>query len=378
MKEIPFFRPYADEREYELVKESIDKNANYMVANLENKIKSYFGVKHAITTNNGTAANHLALCAMDLKRGDKIICSVNAFPSIAQVIRHFDAEPIFVDINEDDFNINPEQLKKVLIEHKHKKLKAAFITHVAGQPADMDAIYALAKEHNIKIIDDASRAMGATYNSKLLGTMSGSYMSCFQVNPQIQNALASTGIILTNNDEMANRAKLIRSHAIVNDSFDKDGNLGYVYDVIDVGQKYDLNSICAAFSMAQFEKLEIFIKKRKEIAAIYTKELEGCPHVTTPILKRDSVFTQYIIKIDKNRDGFARKLKDAGINIGLHYIPLHLLSYYKSKYNLRVNDFPVALKVYQQVLSLPIYAALEESEIKYICDTIKSVAKTRV
>ncbi|MFW5618431.1 MAG: DegT/DnrJ/EryC1/StrS family aminotransferase, partial [Campylobacter hyointestinalis] len=129
---------------------------------------------------------------------------------------------------------------------------------------------------------------------------------------------------------------------------------------------------------AQFEKLETLIKKRKEIAAIYTKELEGCPHVTTPILKRDSVFTQYIIKIDKNRDGFARELRDAGINIGLHYIPLHLLSYYKNKYNLRVNDFPVALKVYQQVLSLPIYAALEESEIKYICDTIKSVAKTRV
>ncbi|RUT51429.1 DegT/DnrJ/EryC1/StrS family aminotransferase [Campylobacter fetus] len=377
MKDIAFFRPYITEREHELVKESLDKNAVYMVTNLEDNIKKYFGVKHVITTNNGTAANHLALCAMDLKRGDKIICSVNAFPSIAQVIRHFDAEPIFVDIDEDDFNISPTELEKVLKEQKHKKLKAAFITHVAGQSADMDAIYALAKENGIKIIDDASRAMGATYKGKLIGNLE-SYMSCFQINPQVQHAIASTGIILTNDDEMAKRARLIRNHAIVNDSFDKDGNLGYVYDVVDIGQKYDLNSLCAAFSIAQFEKLEIFIRRRKEIAAIYNEELKTCPHITTPLIKRDHIYNQYIIKVDKNRDGFARELKDAGIHTGLHYIPLHLLSYYKTKYNLRVNDFPKALKVYQQVLSLPIYAAMSNDEVKYICDTIKSVAKTRV
>ncbi|AGZ81917.1 DegT/DnrJ/EryC1/StrS family aminotransferase [Campylobacter fetus] len=377
MRDIAFFRPYITEREHELVKESLDKNAVYMVTNLEDKIKKYFGVKHVITTNNGTAANHLALCAMDLKRGDKIICSVNAFPSIAQVIRHFDAEPIFVDIDEDDFNISPVELEKVLKEQKHKKLKAAFVTHVAGQSADMDTIYALAKENGIKIIDDASRAMGATYKGKLIGNLD-SYMSCFQINPQVQHAIASTGIILTNDDEMAKRARLIRNHAIVNDSFDKDGNLGYVYDVVDIGQKYDLNSLCAAFSIAQFEKLEMFIRRRKEIAAIYNEELKACPHITTPVIKRDHVYNQYIIKVDKNRDGFARELKDAGIHTGLHYIPLHLLSYYKTKYNLRVNDFPKALKVYQQVLSLPIYAAMSNDEVKYVCDTIKSVAKTRV
>ena len=203
-------------------------------------------------------------------------------------------------------------------------------------------------------------------------------MSCFQINPQVQHAIASTGIILTNDDEMAKRARLIRNHAIVNDSFDKDGNLGYVYDVVDIGQKYDLNSLCAAFSIAQFEKLEMFIRRRKEIAAIYNEELKACPHITTPVIKRDHVYNQYIIKVDKNRDGFARELKDAGIHTGLHYIPLHLLSYYKTKYNLRVNDFPKALKVYQQVLSLPIYAAMSNDEVKYVCDTIKSVAKTRV
>ncbi|MEE3711545.1 DegT/DnrJ/EryC1/StrS aminotransferase family protein [Campylobacter sp. CLAX-7218-21] len=377
MRDIPFFRPLITDREHELIKETLEKNANYMVENLENNIKDFFGAKHAITTNNGTAAIHLSLCAMDLKRGDKIICSVNAFPSIAQVIRHFDAEPIFVDINEDDFNIDPNELEKILKTQKHKKLKAAFITHVAGQSADMDAIYALANEYDIKIIDDASRAMGATYKGKLIGNMS-SYMSCFQINPQVQHAVATTGIIVTNDDEMASRARLIRNHAIINDSFDKDGNLGYMYDVIDIGQKYDLNSLCAAYGIAQFEKLGMFIARRKAIAAIYNEELKNCPHITTPLAKRDHIYNQYIIKIDKNRDSFARELKEMGISTSLHYRPMHLLSYYKTKYHLRVNDFPKALKTYQQILSLPIYAALSDEEALYICNAVKSVAQNRV
>ena len=377
MRDIPFFRPLITDREHELIKETLEKNANYMVENLENNIKDFFGAKHAITTNNGTAAIHLSLCAMDLKRGDKIICSVNAFPSIAQVIRHFDAEPIFVDINEDDFNIDPNDLEKILKAQKHKKLKAAFISHVAGQSADMDAIYALANKYNINIIDDASRAMGATYNGKLIGNM-GSYMSCFQINPQVKHPVATTGIIVTNDDEMASRARLIRNHAIINDSFDKDGNLGYMYDVIDIGQQYDLNSLCAAYSIAQFEKLDMFIERRKAIAAMYNEELKDCPHITTPVIKRDHIYNQYIIKIDKNRDSFARELKDIGVHTSLHYRPMHLLSYYKNKYHLRVNDFPKALKTYQQILSLPIYAALSDEEVLYITSAVKSIAQNRV
>ena len=241
----------------------------------------------------------------------------------------------------------------------------------------MDAIYALANEYDIKIIDDASRAMGATYKGKLIGNMS-SYMSCFQINPQVQHAVATTGIIITNDDEMASRARLIRNHAIINDSFDKDGNLGYMYDVIDIGQKYDLNSLCAAYGIAQFEKLGMFIARRKAIAAIYNEELKNCPHITTPLAKRDHIYNQYIIKIDKNRDSFARELKEMGISTSLHYRPMHLLSYYKTKYHLRVNDFPKALKTYQQILSLPIYAALSDEEALYICNAVKSVAQNRV
>ncbi len=374
--QIPFFRPLISERENELIAEVLSGDGADMIERFEEQVRAHFGVSHAISTNNGTAAKHLALCAMDLKRGDKIICSVNSFPSVAEVIRHFDAKPIFVDIDEDDFNISAPSLEAVLKAQKHKKLKAAFITHVAGQCADMDAIYQLAKEYDIKIIDDASRALGVKHNNKLVGA-SESAMSCFQINPQIKRAIANTGVILTNNDSLAARARLIRSHAIVNDSFDKDGNLGYIYDVVDLGQKYDLNSLCAAFSLAQFEKLDSFIERRLQIAARYTERLKNCPHITTPAVKRDHIYTQYIIKIDKNRDSFARELKEKGIHTGLHYIPVHLLSYYKQKYGLRVNDFPSALRVYAQVLSLPVYAAMSDSEVDYICDHVIRIAMAR-
>ncbi|CZE47253.1 DegT/DnrJ/EryC1/StrS family aminotransferase [Campylobacter geochelonis] len=378
MENIPFFRPLVDEREANLINEALfDSNIN-MINSFEKEIKNYFNSDFGISTNNGTSAMHLALCAMDIKRADKIICSVNSFPNVAEVIRHFDAEPIPVDINEDDFNINIDSFEATLKKNNHKKLKAAFISHVGGQSANMDEIYAIAKEYNIKIIDDASRAMGATYKGAKLGSIKDSFISCFQVNPQIDGFIATSGFFTTNDEEIASRAKLVRNHALISNSSSKDGNLNYIYDVLEIGQKYDLSPLCAAFSRAQFAKTEQFIKRRKEIAAIYNKELSTCPHVTTPTASNEHIYTQYIIKIDKNRDNFARQLKEFGINVALHYIPIHLLTYYKQKYGFKVNDFPTSLRVYQQVLSLPIYADLKDEEVNYICDKVKFVAKNSV
>ncbi len=375
--QVPFFRPFTGEREIELATLAIRQNATYLVGELETRLSRYVGAKHAIVTNNGTAAKHLALCAIDIKRGDKIVCSVNSFPSVAQVIRQFDAEPVFTDIDEDDFTMSPVSFEQVVERANSKKLRAAFITHVAGQSADMDALGAIAKEYNVKLIDDASRALGSSYKGKLVGTL-GTLISCFQINPQIQKSIASTGIITTNDDKIAERARLIRSHALVADSFDRDGDLGYFYDVVDLGQKYDLNSLCAAFSIAQLEKWNDLTMRRKKIAEIYDRELCGVPGVSTPVRARDHIFNQYIVKIAKNRDNFARGMIEHGVKVGLHYIPVHLLSYYKKKYDYRVTDFPVALRVYGQVLSLPIYAAMNDDEVAYVCEVVKQVAKTRV
>lgn len=377
MKEIPFYKPYIDQRERSLINEVLDLEKANKVETLEKEFIKYIDCGDAISTVNGTAAMHLAMCALDLKRGDKIICSVNAFPSVAEVVRHFDAEPIFVDIDKDDFNIDVDQLESVLKNNKAKKLKGAFISHIAGQPADMNRIYELARHYDIKIVEDATAALGATYEKKKIGSLEAD-ITVFRFNPQSNYSVSSAGIMTTKDEELSRRARLLRNHAIVSEGWDKFGNIGYVYDVVDIGLKYDLNELNAAFAIGQLEKNDDFIERRIEIADIYNRELASCPHVSTPIKKRDHVYTQYIIKIDKNRDNFARELKDKGIYTGLHFIPLHLLSYYKHKYNLRVNDFPKALSNYQQILSLPIYSSLSDKEVLHVCEQIKEIAKNRV
>jgi perosamine synthetase len=377
MREIPFYKPFIDQREKTLINEVLDLEKANKVETLEKEFVKYTQCGEAISTVNGTAAMHLAMCALDLKRGDKIICSVNAFPSVAEVVRHFDAEPIFVDIDKDDFNIDIDQLESVLKNNKAKKLKGAFISHIAGQPTDMTRIYALAKQYDIKIVEDATAALGATYNGKKIGSLEAD-ITVFRFNPQSNNSVSSAGIMTTKDPELAERARLLRNHALVGEGWDKFGNLGYVYDVVDIGLKYDLNELNAAYAIGQLEKNESFIERRLEIADIYNRELASCPHVTTPIKKRDHVYAQYIIKIDKNRDNFAKELKERGIYTGLHFIPLHLLSYYKQKYSLRVNDFPKALSNYQQILSLPIYSSLSDKDVLHICEQIKEIAKNRV
>lgn len=376
MKDIPFYKPSVDNAERKLINEVLDFNGSCKIEELENNFSKYIGCDYSISTCNSTAAMHLAMCALDLKRGDKIICSVNSFPSVAEVVRHFDAEPIFVDIDKDDFNMDMDELEKVLDKSNHKKLKAIFVTHVAGQVANLDKIYELANIYGVKVVEDATQALGATYKGKKIGLSSD--ITAFRFSPQMKNAIASAGVMTTNNEELMQRAKLLRTHALISDGWDRFGNLGYVYDVVDIGLKYDLNELNAAFSIAQLKKNDLFIKRRLEIAAIYDEELANCPHVSTPIKKYDHIYNEYIIKIDKNRDSFAKELSQNGIFTSLHFIPLHLLSYYKHKYNLRVNDFPIALTNYQQILSLPIYTGLTNKEVYYICEQIKEIAKNRV
>ena len=199
-------------------------------------------------------------------------------------------------------------------------------------------------------------------------------MTIFSTNPSNSKyAISRSGIIVTNNDEIAARAKLLRTHALTT-TYDSYGNLDYVYDVVDIGHKYDLSELDAAYALAQLNKTEKFIKRRKEIAKLYEKRLSGVKHITILPHKEEHIFTQFIIKISRNRDAFARALKERGVSTGLNYIPLHLLSYYKTKYSIKITAFSNALNNYQQILSLPMYAGLTDEEVNYVCDQVISVA----
>lgn len=377
MREIPFYKPLIDQSEKNLVEEALELRGASKIEELEDLMCELVGSKYSIATSSWSGAMHLSMFALGLKRGDKILCSVNAHPAIPEAVRHFDAEPIFVDIDAKSFNISTNALKEALVKFKHKKLKAVIVTHLGGVSADLDEIYKIAKENKIKVIEDASTSLGATHNGQMIGNTGGDLTS-FSISGNNSNSIINCGIITTDDEQLYKRAKLLRHHAIESREWNNSGGLGYIYDVADIGINYDTSELEAAFAIGKLQKVEELIKRRKKIAEIYFKNLADTPHIVLPNQDKDSTYEQFTIKIDKNRDDFARALKERGIYTNLFYAPLHLLSYYKQKYSLKVNDYPTALINYQQILSIPCYAAISDDDVDYVCQMINEVASSRV
>ncbi len=370
---IPFYRPEVGPKERNKIEKVLAGETKTAVEDLEANFENYIGCRYALATSHGTAALHLAMLAIDLKRGDKVLCSVNAFPAVPEVVRHFDAEPIFIDVDEWTMNMDIDKLERYLEANSTKKLKAVIVSHIAGQPMDLERLYNIAKIYNVKIVEDAADALGATYKGRKIGS-TGADITCFSFSPHLRQTISNGGMLVTDDEDMMERATLLRNHAMVTD----DETLGYIYDVVDIGSKYTMSPIEAAFNDANIMHQDAVIERQKAIAGRYNERLRATPHITLPEVHQDHAFCNYIIKVDKNRDGFARDLLARGIETGLHYIPLHLMSYYKNKYSLRINDFPVALRNFQQILSLPIYGTMTDKEVDYVCDTIIDLAGKRV
>jgi len=371
---IPFSR-YENSREaHSNVSDALDGEDTNQVQELQEEFAAYIGASYALATSHGTAALHLAMLALDLKRGDKVVCSVNAHPSIPEVVRHFDAEPVFIDIEEQNYNMNLDKLEEYLAANRSKKLKAVIITHLGGVSVDLERLYAMGSSYDVKIVEDASDALGATYKGQKIGA-TGADIVCFNFSPHLKKNICNGGMLVSDDEEIIQRAQLLSNHAILRD----EDALEYIYDVVDIGYDYSLSQLNAAYIRAQVAEQDENIKRQQAIAKMYSEGLAGVEHVTLPDMSNEeNSFSLYIVKIDKNRDSFALALREEGIGTGLHYMPLHLLSYYKTKYALRVNDFPVALRSFQQVLSLPIYASMSDEEVKTVIKAIKKIAKTRV
>ena len=372
---IPFYKFESSREAHSNVSDALDGEDIDHVELLEEEFAAYVGAEYALATSHGTSALHLAMLALDLKRGDKVLCSVNAHPSVPEVVRHFDAEPVFVDIEEGSYNINIEKLESYLEKNESKKLKAVIITHIGGVSIDLERVYALAKTHDVKIVEDASDALGATYKGEKIGA-TGADIVCFNFSSHLKKNICNGGMLVTNSSEIITRAKLLANHAI---SRDEDASLEYIYDVVDIGNDYSISPLNAAYIRAQIQEQDKNITRQRAIAKAYNEGLEGVAHVKLPLDdSEENPYSLYIIKIDKNRDSFALELQEMGIGTGLHYIPLHLMSYYKAKYSLRVNDFPVALRSFQQILSLPIYPSMSDKDVQSVISAIKKIAKTRV
>jgi perosamine synthetase len=322
------------------------------VHELEKRFAELCGVEHAIATSSGTTALHIAMLAHQIGANDEVITSPFSFIASANCALYVGARPIFVDIEPDFFTIDVAQIE----ERITKNTKAIIPVHLYGQSCDMDAIIEIAQKHNLAIIEDACQAHGATYKGRPIGSFG---TACYSLYATKNITTIEGGMIVTNDPQIAERARLLRSHGSPR-----------TYEHVVLGYNMRLTDLAAAIGLVQINKLSQWNSMRRANAAYLTENLSKIKGVVTPKVRDDSdhVFHQYTIRIP-DRDNAAQKLRENGVGVGVHYpTPIHQQPLYKE---LGYSDvLPVAEAASKEVLSLPVHPALTKDDLDHIIRTI--------
>lgn len=362
---IPFFdikaQNAAIREELSKAIDSVIESGKYIlgenVAQLENEIASYIGVKYAIAVASGTDALHLALKACGIKQGDEVITTPFTFVATAESIAYCGATPIFVDIEPKTYNIDPNKIEEKIT----KRTKAILPVHLYGQACEMSQIIKIAQAYNLKIIEDCAQAIGAEYQGKKVGAIGD--VGCFSFFPTKNlGCFGDGGIITTNDESLAKMIRMLRGHG---------SEKTYYYEVIGFNSRLD--EIQAAILRVKLRFLEKFTDLRRKNAETYYRNLAGISEITLPqeLSNTHHVFNQFTIRATK-RDALFNHLKSHGISTMIYYpLSLHLQKAF-SYLGHKLGDFPQSEKAQSEVLSLPIYPELQECQLNEIVSAVKA------
>ncbi len=368
--EVPIFTPV---RQYINLKDEIDtavqkvlNKGNFIlgdeVKEFENSIAQYLGVKHAIGVASGTDALQIALMAIDLKPGDEVITTPFTFVATAETIVLLGGKPVYVDIDERTYNINPELIEEKITE----KTKAIIPVHLYGQPAEMDKILDIARRYNLYVIEDSAQALGAEYKSRKVCTFGD--IACISFFPTKNlGAFGDAGMIVTNNDDLAEKVKMIRVHG---------SKVRYNHEILGVNSRLD--TLQASILLVKLRYLDSWNERRIEIAKKYNEALKDIDEIVIPYSEpyNKHIYHQYTIRM-KRRDELAKFLKEKGIQTAVHYpIPLHLQKVF-SYLGYKQGDLPISEQCSREVLSLPMFPELRDDEIDYVVKSIKEFLKDK-
>lgn len=334
------------------------------IEEFEKAVAKYCGAKYGVAFSSGTAALHCAYNAVGIKNGDEIITTPLTFMATSNTLVFCGAKPVFVDIDKETLNIDPEKIEKKITN----KTKAIATVDFAGLPCDYNKIFKIAKENNLLVIEDACHALGAEYKGKKVGSFSD--ITVLSFHPVKHITTCEGGMALTNNKNFYENLKLFRNHGIVKKP--KKGK--WYYEMKNPGLNYRITDVQCALGLSQLKKLNRFLKKRREIAEIYDKAFKGMAKI---ILPKGSGFSKsawhlYPIQV-KNRKKVFDKLQKKGIGVQVHYMPLHLHPFYRDKFGYKKKDFPVAEEYYEKAISLPIFPKMTNKEIQYIINSVKKI-----
>jgi dTDP-4-amino-4,6-dideoxygalactose transaminase len=377
---IPFHAAYVGEDEARAAADVIRSGWLTMgpkTVEFEQNFASYVGARHAIGVSSCTAALHLALEAVGLKQGDEVLVPTTTFTATAEVVVYFKAIPVLVDVDPITLCIDPEEARKKVTS----RTRAILPVHFAGQPCDMDRIKDLAASHNLHVIEDAAHSLPASFQGTPVGAISK--LTAFSFYATKTLTTGEGGMVTTEDDELADRMKMMRLHGIGRDAWKRYSSEGsWYYEVLNAGFKYNLTDMQSAIGIVQLNKCTEMRSLRARIARQYTEAFSQYEELETPtvLADRESAWHLYVLRLHLDRlkigrSEFIEQLKQRGVGTSVHFIPLHLHPYYRDAYHYCHESFPVALREYCRSISLPIYPGMSPDQVAYVIEQVSKVVK---
>jgi len=376
MRNIPYGRQWIDEsdiREVIKVLKSDWITQGPKIKEFEDALCRYTGAKYAVVVSSGTAALHISCLAANIRKGDEVITSPITFVASANSVLYCGGKPVFADIRSDTVNIDPEEIKKKV----NPNTKAIIPVHFAGHPCDLEEIKEIAEKHNLLIIEDASHALGAEYKSSRVGSCKYSDMTVFSFHPVKHITTGEGGAVLTNQRDLYERLLLFRNHGITKEEgkitrFDGP----WYYEMHELGFNYRMTDFQCALGISQLRKLKKYIKRRRELVSIYDRELSKIDKIILPIEKpyvKSSWHIYYIrLRNTDKRKWIFEELRKSNIGVQVHYIPVHLQTYYRKNFGYKAGDCPKAEEYYRSTITLPLFPKMMNKEIQYVINILES------
>lgn len=334
------------------------------VAQFEQKVATYLGIKHATAVSSGTAALHLSLIALGIGPGSEVIIPAYTFPATANVVEIVGAKPVLVDVDLDTYNIQVDHIEKVI----SPKTKAIIPVHIFGNPADMDPIIEIAKAYKVAVIEDAAGALGSEYKGRKCGTIGT--LGCFSFHPRKIVTTGEGGMVVTNDDDLAERIKVLRNHGMQ--------MVQFRHDFVAAGFNYRMNEIEAILGIIQMREIERIINERQILANLYIDLLKGIPEIVPQKILPNSttVWQAFVIRFKEKKIEFILKaLHGEGVEANIGTYALHLLKFYRNKYNYKPSDYPNTTELYSKCLALPFYNGMTKDQIEKVVSILRKVTE---
>ncbi len=397
---VPFFRPSITEAEINSVVACLRSGwltTGPRTKEFEARFAEYLGVKHAVALNSCTAALHLALDAIGVQRGDLVLVPTMTFAATAEVVRYFDAIPVFVDCDPQTLCMDPEALAATLealaaahpvagLKPPFGKLKAIVPVHYAGQMVDVARIRELARTHGVPVIEDAAHTLPAYYRAgaadpwQIVGTTAD--ISCFSFYANKCITTGEGGMAVTNDDTWAARMRTMSLHGMSKDAWKRFmGGGAWYYEIVAPGFKYNLTDVAASLGIEQLGRAEVLWAERARVAGLYRDGLGDVVALELPVELPDRRHAWHLfslkLKLERlkiDRGAFIEQMNAGGVAASVHYQPLHMQPYYRESYGYKPEQFPVAARLWPRLVSLPIFPGITPAEVEQVIDVVRSVA----